>query len=380
MNYLKSIIQKNTKLLLLPIVIILVALLIAFLSSVNLLSTLFSPLSTIKTADEAESFYADKKAYAQLENSDVYVIDYGVFTYKTRYGVKTSEEKLSEVFGFVNFEDGYVLTNMPKDYADMDEASLDAVSTTCKVRSLEDSEYYKEAYDELIDELVDVTGESRAEVEACVPKICLEFKQNGRLEDQILFTLGILGLLVCVFFVVRQIILLSDYKKSKLYRELSVLGDPEQIEDSINRNIDSNNCIYKSNYKSITLYGLILPDYTIARKGAELHAFKTSDLIWAHVKVTTNRVNFITVSKNFNVLLYFRGSIKPISINFKSHIEANALIDTISETLPVICGYSDQLKHTYKSNYMEFLQTADQYRTAFLNKKKQEEGPEPEQA
>jgi hypothetical protein len=379
MNYLKNIIQKNTKLTLWAIVAFTVLLLIAFMSSLNLLSTLFSPLSTVKTSAEAESFYSDKKAYAQLENADVYFIDYGVYTYKTRYGVKTSEEKLSEVFGFVNFEDGYVLTNMPKSYVDMDEASLGAVSATCKVRSLEDGEYYKKAYDEMISEIVDATGASREEVEARVPKICLEIKENGRQEDQILFTLEILGLLVCAFFLIRKIIILCDYKKSKLYRELSLLGDAEQIEDSINRNIDSNNCIYKSDYKSIALYGLILPDYTIARKGAELHIFKTADLLWAHVKVTKNKVNFITVSKSFSVMLYFRGAQKPFSINFRNQEQANALINRISETLPVICGYSDELKHSYKSNYMEFLQTADQYHVEFLNRKKQEE-VQPEQA
>jgi hypothetical protein len=131
----------------------------------------------------------------------------------------------------------------------------------------------------------------------------------------------------------------------------------------------------------ISLYGLILPDYTIARKGAQLHGFRTADMIWAHVKVTTNKVNFITVGKSFSVMLYFRGAKKPVSIKFNSHITANALIDQISDTLPVICGYSEELKRSYQSNYMEFLQTADQYRAEFLNKKNQEEvGREPEQA
>jgi hypothetical protein len=379
MNNLKTIIQKNTKLTLPAIIIFTAFLLIVLISSANLFSTLFSPLSTVKTSAEVESFYSDKKAYAQLENADVYLIDYGVFTYTTRYGVKTSKEKLSEVFGFVNFEDGYVLTNMPNSYIDMDEASLGAISTTCKIRSLEDDEYYKSAYDELVTEIADETGASREEVEAHVPKICLEFKENGRLEDQILFILEVLGLLACVFFLIRKIILLSDYKKTKLYRELSLLGDPEQIEESIDRNIDSNNCIYKSSYNSIALFGLILPDYTIARKGAQLHIFRTSDLIWAHVRVVKRKVNFITVGKSFSVTLYFRGTPKPVIIGFRSLEHANALVDCISETLPVICGYSDKLKHAYKSNYMEFLNCADQYRMEFLNRKKQEE-QQPEQA
>lgn len=354
--------------------------LLLIVSTINSLSTLLTPLSTIQSADEAESFYADKKVYAQLENADVYIIDYGVFTYKTRYGIKVSEEKLSEVFGFVNYEDGFVLTKMPKEYVDMYEESLNAVSTICKVKSLEDNDLYNEAYDEMISEIAEATGYTQEEVEALSPKICLEFK-DGRQEDQVVFLFGAIGLPVSLFFLIRKIMVLSDYKKSKLYRELSQFGIPEQIEETINRNVDSKYYIYKSDDKRINLFGLVMPDFTIARRGTELHIFKTSDLIWAHVKVITRRVNFIPVNKTFSVALYFRGFLKPVYINFRNEAESNEFIRIISETLPVICGYNQQLKHTYKSNYMEFLQMADQYRTEFLNRKKQEEeSQQPQQA
>jgi hypothetical protein len=319
--------------------------------------------------------------YAQLEDSDVYLLDYGIYSYETRYGVKTSEEKLSEVYGLAKFKDGYVLLSLPASYADMKEEELNAVTATCKVRALDDGEFYQKAYEELLSEVADASDSEPKDIEKVVPKLCLEVKEDGRMEDQLLFEFNVLCILVFLVLFIIEVIVMADYKKSKFYRGLYRIGNPEDVEYTINQNIERGNFLYKSLYNSIAYFGLIMPDYTIAKSAQKLCIFNTGDMVWAHLRITKNKVNFIiTVSKSYKVMLYFRGVKKPVGINFRTEQDAAALVESISANMPVICGYNNNLANLYKSDYARFLQEADQYRVEFLNRKPQEPPEEPQQA
>jgi hypothetical protein len=48
----------------------------------------------------------------------------------------------------------------------------------------------------------------------------------------------------------------------------------------------------------------------------------------------------------------------PISINFPKAAIATELIEKIATTLPVMCGYSDDLKKLYKKDYTAFVNLA----------------------
>ncbi len=380
MNSLKDIIRKNAKFILISIGFFLIVSVIVFIANMKVISTLFSPLSTIKSVEDANSLLNNNKVYAQLENSDVYLLDYGVYTYKTRYGVKTSNEKLSEVYGLANFEDGYVLLSLPASFANMKESELDAVTAICKVRALDDGEFYQKAYEELISEVAEANNFKPEEIEQYVPKLCLEVDESGRIVDQLLFALNVFCILLFLILFILEAIVMADYKKSKLYRQLSWLGNAEDVEYTINQNLERGNYLYKSSYKSIRYFGLIMPNYTIAKSAQDFKIFITDDLIWAHLNVTTHKVNFIPVSKSYRVKLFFRGIKKPVEMNFKTEQEALALVKAISENLPVICGYSKDLENSYNRDYANFLQNADQYRVDFYHQKAQEQEEEPNQA
>ncbi len=380
MNSLKSIIRKNAKFILFSFGFFLIVSVILFVANMKVISTLYSPLSTIKTVEDASLFLDDNKVYAQLENSDVYLLDYGVYTYKTRNGVKTSDEKLSEVYGLANFDDGYVLLSLPASFANRNENELNAVTATCKVRTLDDGEFYQKAYEELISEVAEANDFEPEEIEKFVPKLCLEVKENGRVEDQLLFALNVFCILVFLVLFIIEAIVMADYKKSKLYRQLYRFGNAEDVEYTINRNLETGNYLYKSSYKSIRYFGLIMPNYTIAKIAQNLKIFLTDDLIWAHMHVTTHRVNFVPVSKSYRVKLYFRGAKKPVEINFRKENEAIALVEAISANLPVISGYSNDLDNLYKRDYAKFLQNADQYRADFIDQKARGYSETPQQA
>jgi len=379
-NYIEQIIKKHTKTTLLFLLVLILITVSVFLANDNLLSTLYTPLSSIKSSDNATELFKQKKVYAQLENADLYFTDYGIYTYTTRNGVKTSEEKLSQVFGVVRYEDGYLLTLVPKSYTDLDETALQSVSATCKVQALNEDEHYTEAYNELVSEIMSSTKKNREEVEQAVPRLCLTVQEDGRVGDQAIVIIDLLAFVLLIIFMLINILVLFDHKKSKLYQQLNFFGSAEDVEYSINQSVETGNYLYKNIFKPAQYIGLLTPQYLIARSGSSLRILPTRDLLWAHLKITKQKAYFITVNKSVQVLFYVKEIKRPVSITFKNEQQANEVIGRISANLPVICGYDKNLARIYKSNREEFLRIAEQYSHDFFTTKSQQNAEQPEQA
>lgn len=372
-NYLKRIIKKNAQMRLLMYLIFIVITIGIFISNFRLISTLYSPLSSIKSFEDAKTLFDEDKVYAHLENADLYFIDYAIYTSETYNGVKTSDDELSQAFGVIAYDNGYLLALVPKSYIDMDESELQSVFATCKLESLDDGEYYDDAYDELIKELGDSYDDmSNEEIKQYVPKMCVTIPEYDRSVDQLLIAIDILVCMIFIFFLITKIVVISDYKKSKLYKQLIKFGSAEDVEYSIAQSVERENYLFKSDYKPVSRIGLITPEYIIAKRDNGLHIFLTRDLIWAHLKITKHKYRFVTISKSYKVMLFFKGVKKPASITFRSENQANELIARISQNLPVICGYDYNLAHTYKSNYAGFLQMTEQYHNDFYRNRGQD--------
>ena len=71
-NYIEQIIKKHTKTTLLFLLVLILITVSVFLANDNLLSTLYTPLSSIKSSENATELFKQKKVYAQLENADLY--------------------------------------------------------------------------------------------------------------------------------------------------------------------------------------------------------------------------------------------------------------------------------------------------------------------
>jgi hypothetical protein len=360
-NYFERIIKKQTKSILLAILVLILITAAVFLSNMKLLSTLYSPLSSIKSSAAATELFKQEKVYAQMENADMYFLDYGIYTYTTRNGVKTSDEKLSQVFGVVKYDDGYLLVLAPKSYLDLDETKLQSVSATCKVQDLSENENYNKAYDGLIDELTKSAQISREEAEKYVPKLCVTIQEDGRTFDQAFISIDMLVLFLLVIFMIINFMVIFNYRKSKSYQQLYSFGNAEDVEYSINQSVECGNYLYKSEYRPTAYIGLLSYEYIIGKCGSSLKVFPTRELIWVHLKVVKQKAYFITVNKSYQVLFYIRGVKKPVSILFKNESQANETIQKISNSLPVLCVYDKNLAHTYRSNYAEFLQIAENY-------------------
>ena len=370
-NFLKKIIQKNV---LKPILVLVLIIIVAagfLVSQASLYSTLFSALDPINSMEDAQNLYDEGKAYVSLENADVYFLDYGVYTYTTRNGIKTSDEKLSEVYGLVDYEDGYLLVQMPAEYLDMPEEDLYSVTAVSKLEALDANEFHGEAYDQLLSEVAEAFQVTEDDVREFAPEFCVTIKD--RAGDQGIFVAAVIAILVSLGILIGKLLAYSNYKSTKDYKALNAIGDPEDIETKINNIVEREAYIYAGGAKSFGNAGLISDEYIVANKGSKLNVGKTSDLIWAYLKVTKHKTYFITVSKSYQLQLYFRGDKEGSHISIKNESEANRVIGEIAAKFPVICSFSEELARLYRKNNAEFQQLADKYKADFYSRPKQEE-------
>lgn len=357
-NYLRKIIRKNAWS---PMFISLVFVFIAlagFLSESEKWSTLFTPLAEGTSVTGIQDLYAKDKYYFQLKNADVYFLDYAIYSYDTVNGVKTSEEKLSQVYGIIYYDDGYLLALLPKDYLDMSDEELSSVTAVANLQALGDDQYHQEAYEEMITSLSKAYKVDPSTVRESIPEICVTLTEHGRLGDQFLFLVMGLILLISASVFLYQLLIKINYKYSGFYKKLAKIGNPEDIEYRINSEIAGERYLYMSVLRPAAYTGLITTDYIIGKINHPLAIHPTRDLIWVHLNTVKHKSHFITISKSYQILFYFKDMKSPISINFPKAAIATELIEKIAATLPVMCGYSDDLKKLYKKDYTAFVNLA----------------------
>lgn len=360
-NYLKKLIKRNTTG---PLLISLIFILVFFFASIgdsDKWSTLFSSLEEGNSVASVQDLYDKDKAYIQLKDADVYFLEYGIYDYTTVNGIKASEEKLSQVYGIILYDDGYLLTLLPKDYLDMTEDELSSVTAVANLEGLDDNDYNRDAYDEMITTLSDALETDPSAIRESVPEICVTLPENGRSDDQRAVVIINLLLLVSFLYFLYQIVILINYKVSRFYKKLNKIGVAEDIEYKINRSIADERYLYYSPYKSSSLIGLITSDYVIGKKYQSLVLHHTKDLIWVYLKVIKHKSYFITIRKTYQVLFYFKDVKNPISINCKKEAAAEELIRIVAANLPALTFYSKELLQVYKKNYQAFLKIVEEH-------------------
>lgn len=357
-NYIRKIIRKNAWR---PIFISLIFVFITltgFLSESDKWSTLFTPLAEGNSVTGIQELYAKDKYYFQLKNADVYFLDYAIYSYDTVNGVKSSDEELSQIYGIIYYDDGYLLALLPKDYLDMTDEELSSVTAVADLKALSDDQYHQEAYEKMVTTLSEAYNADPSAVRESIPEICVTITEHARQGDQLVFIILGLLLLASVSVFIYQLLILINYKFSGFYKKLAKTGNPEDIEYRINSAIAGEHYLYMSPLRSAAYTGLITADYIIGKTNHPLAIYPTRDLIWVHLNTFKRKSHFITISKTYQVLFYFKDIKLPVAINFPKAAMATELIQRVADTLPVMCGYSDELKKLYKKDYSAFLNLA----------------------
>lgn len=354
-NYLRKIIRKNTRA---PLLISLLFILIFLAGSIresHKWSTLFTPLAEESSIDGIQSLQKQGKYYFQLKNAHVMILDYAIYSYETVNGVKTGDEKLSQVYGILAYDDGCLLTLLPKDYLNMSDEELDSVTAVASLENLNDSEYHRDAYNEMVSYISNTYQVDSSVVEKNVPEVCVTIPEDGRFGDQMFSAILILGFVISLVSFLYQLLILFNYKLSRFYKKLARAGSAEDIEYSINRAAEDGTYIYMSTLRSASYTGLITPNYVIGKKNSSLMLGNTKDLVWVHLKLIRHKAYFVTVRKSYQVLFYFKDVKAPVTINCNKKETAAILLEAVIKGLGVYCEYSEELAKLYKKNYDAFL-------------------------
>ncbi|MGN6712826.1 MAG: DUF6709 family protein [Anaerocolumna jejuensis] len=354
-NYLKKVIKKNNRGPFLISLIFVVIFLAVTIQESYKWSTLFTPLTAVNSIENIKDLHKQNKFYFQLKKADIYPMDFGIYNYHTVNGIKTSEEELTQIYGILQYDDGYLLVLLPKDYLDMSDDELASVTAVADIESLNDGDYHKEAYEEMVKVLSDAYKIEPSVVKENVAEICVTIPDHGRLNDQLLFIFYLLGLLISLAFFLYHLLVAFQYRQSRFYKRLDRIGSAEDMEYSINRAAEEGACLYISTLRPSNYAGIVTSDYIIGKKGMSLALGNTRNLVWVHLKLIKHKSHYITVGKTYQVLFYFKDLKAPIAINCPKEDVAANLIDTVSETLRVYCGYSKELEQLYKKNFDAFL-------------------------
>lgn len=354
-NYLRKIIRKNTRAPLLISLLLIIIFLAGSIHEFHKWSTLFTPLTEESSIEGIQSLQKQGKYYFQLKNAHVMILDYAIYSYETVNGVKTGDEKLSQVYGILAYDDGCLLTLLPKDYLNMSDEELDSVTAVASLENLDDSEYHREAYDEMVSYISDTYQVDSSTVKKNIPEICITIPEDGRFGDQAFSAILILGFVISLVSFLYQLLILFNYKLSRFYRKLARTGSAEDIEYSINRAAEDGTYIYMNTLRSPSYTALITSNYVIGKKNSSLMLGNTKDLVWVHLKLIRQKAYFITVRKSYQVLFYFKDVKTPITINCNKKETAAILMEAVIKHLGVYCEYSEELAKLYRKNYDAFL-------------------------
>lgn len=208
------------------------------------------------------------------------------------------------------------------------------------------SEIQHQVLDELVKEVPEIDG-------AFLPFMLEteEFKTNT--------TLGLVAAIVCLLIAIwgalRAALRLGDVNRHPIMRALRRFGDPEEIAEQIDHEINS----YHDKLGNIRL----TRNWLVHQHGLTFNAARLNDVVWMYKHVLkTKYYGVVTVAKTYSVYLWDRHG-KCITITAKEK-EVDEMLQAIYQRAPwIIVGYDQQLEKQWKKNRDELVSVVDRQRT-----------------
>jgi hypothetical protein len=322
-------------------------------------------LVIIGTIDETKkSFGKDvgikvhEKLFDNYLKGGIYATEKNAKILDTGYFIRDNEKSTEYYYVItVKYKDTkrYVLYKTTKKYTKKD---AEKVNVKGLIKGLSTDDY--KVYTKTINSLTTALNITSIEAAEYVSSSLIIDGTAGKLGTQI-FGIGIILLGgIIVYFIVRQINFMKDYKKHKIYRkaEETLKREPEVIADKIETEINKDNLVLNKKNIKIT-------DTYIVQKGIfTFNVRLKNDLIWAYYNETKHYTNGIPSGSTFTINLYFnKGPKDLITISVGNKKKTLAVIETLADKIDnVMFGYTDELKNLHDKNFKEFLNVVEDYK------------------
>ncbi len=207
-------------------------------------------------------------------------------------------------------------------------------------------EVQREVLDELVKEVPELDG-------AFLPFMLEseEFKTNTILG----LVAAVICLLIAIWGVLRAFLRLSDVNRHPIMRALQRYGDPEEIADQIDHEVNS----YTDKKGNIKL----TRNWLVHQQGLTFNAARLNDVVWMYKHVLkTKYYGVVTVAKTYSVYVWDRHG-HCVTITSKEK-QVDEMLQVIYQRAPwIIVGYDQQLEKEWKKNRAEVVASVDQRRT-----------------
>lgn len=332
--YLKSMIKSKASSKIFGLLFILIVFSLLLLNFLPMANYAYSPPKPINNVDELIKAYENNERYVEFK--DIEVFDSGLDFYQN--------EDLKTYF-FAPFDDGILVMVLPNEYINKSEEELMHVSFTGIIREFKDEELVRrEEIAEIISgEILDI---SKDEVLEYIPYLLFDNQGVGFGK----YALPVLAIIVALilFYLIKEIITLFNYKSGKEFKQLENYGDPDEIEEFIDNELDNGDYYYRSKFLIIT------KNYIIANTN-NIIVRPTKDLQMIYTYVLKQKyAGFITISKSYFLHMYFDGEKKEKQVFMKKEKNCEEALLVIEGKLPVITYYDEKLVKLFKKDKAEF--------------------------
>jgi hypothetical protein len=150
-----------------------------------------------------------------------------------------------------------------------------------------------------------------------------------------------------------------EIEETKVWRHLSVFGQPRQLSSEIEQDLHRSNAKYG---------GLKITSHWLIRR----NVFSTwispiADVAWAYKGITRHRTNGIPTGKTYSVAILGRHKQK-ITVR-ASEKKVDALLAEIMQRVPwAVFGYGPELVTTWNKNHAGFVAAVDERRQRLIQK------------
>lgn len=290
-----------------------------------------------------------KKGNSKIDLQHVTAYTTGDVYYLEDDSFKRSK-KVDSFFVAVEYQDGYVLLQLPEKYLENGASFLKDISLCVQLQNLTVNDERYTAYENAVKMLEKNWNMSEEEVVQRVPPLLMTVNTTN--------SMGFLGgmayfVLIIVFVLFRFItstVGLLNYKWSKIYRQIRAFEDPQEVELAMNQSVVQEAYLYRGNcYFIRSIYQwffknciLITREYMLLaeeRFGFPVRVYSTHDLEGVYIKKANDKFAGLAARPRYMVCCDFKGVKKSGVIMFEEESEAYRVLEMLERTFSVPLGY-----------------------------------------
>jgi len=343
-SFLKKTIRKTSIISGLVLILIISIIILALFESKGKIPSIFGKPEEINTVEELEEYNETGEGYATLNIE--YMADSGYYIAKD--GGKGT---ITENIYIAIIEDKFVTVALPAKASSKNPDEMENVSFVVKKFDGLENASEVQLLGEIKKEIAEGLGVPIQDINNGFVDVMLKDSKTDRVLEKIFYIGIFIGLIYLIILVIKRVIVITNYRSSKVIKKLSKYGNIDYMENQINQEVNYPEYVSKR----IT----ITNNWIIDKTPFSIRFMPIGNLVWVYNVRTKHYQNGIRTGTSFSVMCYSDKNEK-LSLNVgwkKDEEKAISIVELLSQKAPwAIYGYSDEIKKNFKKNPQKIIE------------------------